>query len=190
MLANNDQKPHTANRDLTGLSMAEQEEFRGTLFDFSETGYEASPWAIQVEKKDSGNDLGLVFLRPGDTLTVTSNGKKVFDAKLHIGKDRGGYGGVYWYPWGIDSVNWESLFTNGFPAHVVRGVPDEIAEKVSRIMTWYNYLLEIEGFRRHDPSRPSTLEVSVACYFPDPKREPTRLQLSFEDDRLRDIRPL
>lgn len=168
--------------------MATDEILDGALCILSETGYEKCPWAIRLDGT-KGPD-GVRILRPGDKLTIYNQDNTViFEDVLLIGKERVGFFGN-WYPKGISRRRWDSWFTKNYRARIVRGVPDDIARMVARVMTWEGYLLHIESFSNPAQNQKGCITVVVACYFPDSKRKSVRLEISFEDGIVRDIRPL
>ena len=160
------------------------ETLTGTLYAHSETGFEATPWALQRNMPGEW----LHFLRPGDTLKVFDDAERVlYDGTILIGEGRGGFGDSYWYPKGIRKNRWLSFFMGEKHATLTRAIPDEVAEMVSRVMTTFSYLTHIESY-----STPvqNCVEVLVAGYFPDEKRKPTHIKLWFEGGVLKDVRPV
>lgn len=161
-----------------------QDTLTGTLYAHSETGFEATPWALQRNVPGEW----FHFIRPGDTLKVFADDERVlYDGTILIGEGRGGFGDTYWYPKGIRKNRWHSFFMGERRATLTRAVPDMVSEMVSRVMTTYNYLTHIESYRT---PLPNCTEVVVASYFPDERRKPVRMKLWFDGGVLKDVRPV
>lgn len=174
---------HSNKKSFLGVRMDKQT-FSGTLYAHSETGFEATPWALN--RNVPGEWFHLI--RPGDTLKVFDDDERVlFDATILIGEGRGGFGDTYWYPKGIRKNRWLSFFMGEKRATLTRAVPDAVADMVSRVMTTFNYLTHIES---HSSPLKDCVEVVVACYFPDERRKPTRIKLWFGGGILKDVRPI
>lgn len=164
--------------------MAEKTVFKGKLFLFSEQGYEGSPWVLHVDQKKSEGRWQ--FIRPGDALRVeNANGKVVYDSIVRIGKERGSSFNLYWYPQGISRPDWARMFLKGYRAKLARAIPDSIAERF-RGLTWKN----LTHFESYEKISPGNIKVVASLYFQDPNREPTRLELWFDEKGLCDVRPL
>lgn len=164
--------------------MTEKTVFAGKLLLCCEQGYEGSPWVLCVDEEEAKERWQ--FIRPGDALRVEdASGNIVYDAIVLIGKERGSLFNLYWYPQGISRPEWARMFLEGYSAKLARAIPNSVAERF-RDLTWKN----LTHFESYEKTSMGNIKIIASFYFQDPDREPTRLELWFDETSLCDVRPL